>query len=86
MISQNTLGLLEFPKLLRLISNFANSEASKASALEIQPLADKAIIEKRLGQISEVRKMSHEGTRLELYLFPDISRLIVKIRPDGAVL
>lgn len=30
--------------------------------------------------------MSHEGTRLELYPFPDISRLIIKIKPDGAVL
>ncbi len=30
--------------------------------------------------------MSHEGNRLELYHFPDISLLIVKIRPEGAVL
>ncbi len=30
--------------------------------------------------------MSHEGNRLELYGFPDISRLIVMIRPEGAVL
>jgi DNA mismatch repair protein MutS2 len=86
MIPENSLDLLEFPKVLRLISDFANSEASRISVLEIHPLNDKQDIERRLNQISEVRKMSHEGTPLELYQFPDILQLIVKIRPEGAVL
>lgn len=86
MISENTLKLLEFNKLLRLISDFANSDASKTSVLEILPLNNKAVIEKKFQLTYEVRKMSHEGNRLELYPFPDVSRLVVKIRPEGAVL
>ncbi len=36
MIPNNTLDLLEFHKLLRLISEFANSDASRLSVLDIQ--------------------------------------------------
>lgn len=86
MIPENSLDLLEFNKVLGLISDFANSEASRISVLEIHPMNDKQDIERRLDQISEVRKMSHEGNPLELYQFPDISQLIIKIRPEGAVL
>ena len=86
MIPKNTLELLEFNKLLRLISDFANSDASGVSVVDIRPLNNKTDIERRLQQIYEMRKMSHEGNRLELYPFPDISLLIVKIRPEGAVL
>lgn len=86
MILKNTLEILEFHKILRLIADFANSDASKISILDIHPLNDKADIERRLKQISEIRKMSREGTPLSLYPFSDISHLIVKIRPEGAVL
>ena len=86
MIPNNTLDLLEFPRLLRLISEFANSDASRLSLLDIKPFNNKADIEKRLQQIREVCKMSREGSRLELFSFPDIARLIVMIRPEGAVL
>jgi DNA mismatch repair protein MutS2 len=86
MIPKISLEILEFNKLLSLISGFANSEASKVSVLDIQPLLHKTDIEKRLRQISEVRKISHEGNSLSLYPFSDISHLIGKIRPEGAVL
>ena len=86
MISQNTLDLLEFRKLLTLVSGFANSSASGTSVMEIHPLSDRAEIEERQNQIAEIRRMSHEGRPLRLSDFADIAYLFIKIRPQGAVL
>ncbi len=82
----NTLKLLEFDKLLSLIADFANSKASRTHVLQIQPMDNKDDIETRFKQVSELRKMFHEGSPLKLFYFSDISDLIIKIRPEGAVL
>ena len=86
MIPKNTLELLEFHKLLRLISDFAYSDASRQSIANLHPLQDREDIEKRLGLIGEIRKISQQGNRLRLSQFPDISLPLVRIRPEGAVL
>ena len=86
MVPDNTLELLEFPKLLRLIAGFANSEASGKSVLEIEPLYDKAEVETKQRQISEIRMMSQQGKPLKLHPFSDISPLFLKIKPESAVL
>ncbi len=86
MIAESSLELLEFHKLLRLISDLANSEASKAAVLEIHPLEGREAIEKRQGSITEIRRLAQEGTPLRLSFFPDISAHIYNIRPEGAVL
>ena len=86
MVPDNTLELLEFPKLLRLIAGFANSEASGKSVLEIGPLYDKAEVETKQRQISEIRMMSQQGKPIKLRFFSDISPLFPKIKPEGAVL
>ncbi len=86
MIPESSIELLEFNKLLGLISAYANSEASRLSVLDIRPLHDRADIEKRLNQIREIRKLSQEGNPLKLSPFSDISALLVKVRPEGAVL
>ena len=86
MIPKTSLDILEFPKLLRFIAGFANSDASKTSVLEIRPLKNREDIEKRLGQISEIRKMIHEGRPLNLSHFSDITELLTRIRPEASVL
>ena len=86
MIPESSIQLLEFNKLLGLISGHANSEASRQSVLDIRPLHDREDIEKRLSQIREIRKLSRENNPLKLSPFSDISTLLVKIRPEGAVL
>ena len=86
MVPDNTLELLEFPKLLKLIAGFANSEASGKSVLEIKPLYDKVEVETKQRQISEIRMMSQQGKPIKLHPFSDISPLFPKIKPEGAVL
>ncbi|MEW6585692.1 MAG: endonuclease MutS2 [Nitrospirota bacterium] len=86
MISQSCLELLEFHKLLRLISDLANSEASRLEALDIHPLNERHDIETRQSLISEFRKLAHEGAPLRLSHFSDITPHIGRIRPEGAIL
>lgn len=86
MIAENTLNLLEFHKLLRVISNISHSEASEKAVLEILPLNSREDIERRLGQVNEIRRLSQDGNPLRLSRFSDIFPLLSLIRPEGAVL
>jgi DNA mismatch repair protein MutS2 len=86
MISKNSLNLLEFRKLLTLISGLANSAASGNAVMDIHPLDDRSEIVTRQNQIAEIRRMSQEGGPLQVSGFTDISPLFLKIRPEGAVL
>jgi DNA mismatch repair protein MutS2 len=86
MISENALNLLEFHKLLGVVSQFSHSEASRKAVCDIRPLTSRGEIEKRFGVVHEVRRLSQEGVPLRLSRFSDISPLLIKIRPQGAVL
>ncbi|MDI6801292.1 MAG: endonuclease MutS2 [Thermodesulfovibrionales bacterium] len=86
MLKIESLQALEFDKILSAISEFSNSEASRRSVLNLLPLNEKEEIEKRFGQIEEIRRLFQDGNPLKLSPFPDISQLIARIRPEGAVL
>jgi DNA mismatch repair protein MutS2 len=86
MITENTLGLLEFPRLLSEAAYFAHSEASRDAILACRPLGSLEEIEERLGQVEEIRRLSREGSPLGISAFPDISHLLIQVRPEGAVL
>ncbi len=86
MIAENTLNLLEFPKLLKIISSFSHSDATEEAVLAIVPLKDRGDMEERLGQIADIRRTSHKGNPLRLSHFSDVASLLLKIRPEGAVL
>lgn len=86
MILKNSLELLEFHKLLGLISDYSCSNAGKKSTENIGPLESIEDISKRSGQITEIREMSRKGNPLQLSAFTDIRDFIAKVRPEGAVL
>jgi len=81
-----SLDSLEFHKLLGLIAGFAHSEASEKAVREIVPFGGMQEILVRQGRIREMMRMSDEGTPLRMSSFPDITSLIAKVRPEGAVL
>ncbi len=81
-----SLSLLEFNKLLGVISDFAHSEASRKAVLAMYPLADRGSIEKRLGQISEIMRIYEGGGKLSILQFSDIGPLLGRVAPEGAVL
>jgi len=86
MIKDDSLFLLEFHKLLTVISESAHSEGTKEAVLSIRPLQSREEIERRFGQIQETRRISQEDNSLKLSAFSDISHFIRRVRPEGAVL
>lgn len=86
MISQNEFELLEFNKLLGIISDIAKSPASKKAILEIRPLVSIDDISIRQNLINEILIMYQEVNSLPIFSFPDLFHLFQKVRPEGAVL
>lgn len=86
MFAEDSLDLIEFPKLLTQISALVNSDASKESLFGMGPLSSKADIEKRQRQIRDMLRLIEEGRPLRLGPFQDISPLLEKVMPEGAVL
>lgn len=85
-MDKTSLDSLEFRKLLELIAGFAHSEASGKAVRAIAPFEQMQDILTRQGLIREIMKMSDEGGPLRMSYFPDISSLIAKAKPEGAVL
>lgn len=83
---EHSLEILEFNKLLRVIADFANSDASRGSVLSISPLRNIEDINKRFRLIDEIRLMAQKGKPLSISPFPDIEPSLQKVRPEGAVL
>ncbi len=81
-----SLSLLEFNKLLSVIADFAHSEATRNAVLAMHPLGDRAGIEKRSGQTSEVMRIYDGGGTLPILSFSDIGPLLARVAPEGAVL
>jgi DNA mismatch repair protein MutS2 len=86
MIRKESLRALEFDKILKVIAGFSNSEASREIVLNLHPLEEKSRIDERFGQISEMRRLSQEGTPLRLIRFTDLSGLIERIKPENSIL
>ncbi|MBA4374523.1 MAG: endonuclease MutS2, partial [Thermodesulfovibrio sp.] len=79
-------GLLEFDRLLGLVAAAAHSSVSGAAVLALGPLPDKTGIFLRQAQVREIMRMSAGGDPLRLSDFQDITLLLGKTRPEGAVL
>lgn len=83
---ERSLETLEFDKLLGVIADFAKSDASGRAILNISPLKSTKDINERLRLIEEIRLMSQKGRPLSVSPFSDISPILQKVRPEGAVL
>ena len=86
MIPKNTLQLLEYDRLLEIISMAGHSEISKQAVLDIAPLASRDDIRSRFLLIEDIRRISSQGSFLRLHAFQDITYLLGRVRPQGAVL
>lgn len=86
MISENSLELLEYPKLLRILSEPAHCPAARQAVLEIRPFENLDPIIQRQRLVEELRNLKAEGNPLALYPFSDLKSFLEKARPEGAVL
>ena len=86
MISEYTLEVLEYKKLLAILADGSHCPATREAVLEIRPLRERDEILSRQNLVADIRKMSAQGHPLGLALFSDLSPLLERIRPAGAVL
>jgi DNA mismatch repair protein MutS2 len=86
MIRKEALRALELDRILRRISSYGHSEASRDAILGIVPLADRHLIERRFGMVAEIRALAAQGVPLPLADFTDVTPLLRKLRPHGAIL
>lgn len=86
MISKNAFELLEFNKLLQIISETSKSPATKKAILEISPLNNLDEIYRRYALIREIMLMYQRGYPMRIFSFPDLSNLFRKVKPDGSVI
>ncbi len=80
------LQILEFDKILDAMAGYSHSEASQEYVLSLVPLKRKEDIERRFGQVQEIRRLSQEGAPLRFSRFQNISPLLESIRPEGSLL
>jgi DNA mismatch repair protein MutS2 len=83
---EHSLEILEFNKLLAVITDFAKSDASREAILAMSPLNSIKDINRRQRQIEEIRLMSQKDKPLKILPFSDIEPFLHKVRPEGAVL
>jgi DNA mismatch repair protein MutS2 len=86
MINQEALRLLEFDKILSVISGFAHCDITRSKVRAIVPLPDKTTIEERFGQIEEIRRLNRNNITLPLLSFEDISPALELVKPVGGIL
>ncbi|MBA4392966.1 MAG: endonuclease MutS2 [Desulfobacca sp.] len=86
MISENTLELLEYPKLLGILAEPAHSPATHQAILNIRPMQALADIKQRQRLVEEIRRLTIEGNPLCLSPFSDLRPFLDQARPEGAVL
>ena len=86
MISQSNLELLEFNKLLKIISDIAKSPATKKEIGDIRPFEKIEDIILRQNLIKEILLMHHDGAQINVFDLYDLSDLFAKVIPEGSIL
>lgn len=86
MIDRETVGRLEFDKILGEIGKYAHSAVTHARLLEIAPGNDAGSINSISGRIAEIRALASQGIGLRLQTFEDIRHLLEQLRPVGSIL
>ena len=72
MISENSLELLEYPKLLGIIAEPVHCPATREAVLAIRPYESLTDILQRQRLVEELRRLSAEGAPVQIFTFADL--------------
>jgi len=86
MVRQEAVRTLEFDRILQEIARCCYSEASRDAVLRILPLREREGIGRRFGMVEEIRRLTLQGVPLRLFAYEDVTPVLEKLRPEGAVL
>jgi DNA mismatch repair protein MutS2 len=85
-IRKDAFEALEFRRVLEITSTFCLGSAARGEVMGILPLSERSQIMKRFSLIREIRRLMHEEAPLGLLPYEEISGLIEKSSPEGALL
>ena len=85
-MDQETLSLLEFPRVLAILEAFAHSPEGKTSISRIRPSTDRAAIEDGLASITECAAYIAEVARPSFRTLPDSRLLLASLAVQGQIL
>lgn len=83
---EQALEHLEFSRLLAQVARHTHSDASAREVLGLRPFDSGEEIGRRFAQIAELRRLTEQGDTLKMGAFEDVTPLLERARPDGAVL
>lgn len=83
---RETLELLEFPKLLEIISGMTQSAGGRSFLRGLQPLTDSSAILERRRRISETLLLQEEGKSVSLLLEGEPEATLTELEWEGRVL
>lgn len=85
-IDSHTLQVLEFPKIISLLSDLAASDLGKGACRQIVPHTDVPRVQEALTRVSEMKYFIKVRGQLPLHNLKDISRFLHRAEPEGAFL
>lgn len=85
-MDRHTIQILEYEKVLAIVSRYASTEAGRARIIATCPLKDQSQIANRLGMVSEAKSLSEWGESLPIAGVYEIGDSISRSRVPGAVL
>ena len=77
-IDEHTLGVLEFPAVLRLLASYAASDLGRREALALQPTVDMQWIKRRIAETTELRGILQRHIRVPLSGIKDVTEVLVR--------
>jgi DNA mismatch repair protein MutS2 len=85
-MDRHTIEILEYDKVLAIVSRYASTEAGKARILSTRPFEDPSHVINRLGMVSEGKSLSEWGDSLPIAGVHEIGKSISRSLVPGAVL
>lgn len=85
-MDQDTLTLLEFPQVTRILQRFAHTSLGGEALNELTPLKERREIEERLSLVAEARRWIEEKGRFSLRHVADPAAILEKLQNPGEVL
>jgi DNA mismatch repair protein MutS2 len=83
MVDEHTINTLEFPKIISLIAEKCRTPYGKEAVRGWQPLFDKAAIEQRLTEITQMKEILSFGAAFPLGRLEDCRQLLEKSQVEG---
>lgn len=84
MIEEKALHDLDFFKILSIIEEFSNSEATRKTIRRIRPASTINEAQNLLKEWQEIREFLDEGGNIPLSAFPDLDELLLRAQKEGA--